>query len=46
MEIDTDMKAHVVGNPEHPGRVRGVSSKISQKEGFSDEWKGMYKKRE
>jgi hypothetical protein len=40
------MQNHDVGNPEHPGRVRGVSSKISWKDGFSEEWKGVYKKRD
>ena len=44
--IVTDMQNHDVGNPEHPGRVRGVSSKISWKDRFGEEWKGVYKKRD
>jgi hypothetical protein len=31
-----------LGNPEHPGRVRGISSK----EGFGPQWEGLYKKRD
>jgi len=43
---ERDILTHALGNPEHPGRVRGFSSRISWKEGFGDEWKGMYKKRD
>ena len=35
-----------LGNPEHPGRVRGISSKLGWKEGFGEEWSSMYKKRD
>jgi len=31
-------------NPEHPSRVRGISSKEGWKDGFGPEWKGGYKK--
>jgi hypothetical protein len=34
------------GNPEHPGRVRGISSKEGWKEGFGPQWEGLYKKRD
>jgi hypothetical protein len=33
-----------LGNLEHPGRVRGISSKEGWKEGFGPEWEGEYKK--
>jgi hypothetical protein len=35
-----------LGNPEHPGRVRGISSKEGWKEGFRPQWEGLYKKRD
>jgi hypothetical protein len=35
-----------LGNPEHPGRIRGISSKEGWKEGFGPEWEGEYKKRD
>jgi hypothetical protein len=35
-----------LGNPEHPGRVRGISSKEGWKEGFGPQWEGLYKKRD
>jgi len=43
---ERDILTHALGNPEHSGRVRGFSSRISSKKGFGDEWKGMYKKRD
>jgi hypothetical protein len=33
-----------LGNLEHPGRVRGISSKEGWKEGFGPQWEGLYKK--
>jgi hypothetical protein len=33
-------------NLEHPGRVRGISSKEGWKEGFGPQWEGLYKKRD
>jgi hypothetical protein len=35
-----------LGNSEHSGRVRGISSKEGWKEGFRPEWEGEYKKRD
>ena len=35
-----------LGNPEHPGRVRGISSKEGWKDRFGPEWQGVYKKRD
>jgi hypothetical protein len=35
-----------LGNPEHLGRVRGISSKEGWKEGFGPQWEGLYKKRD
>jgi hypothetical protein len=32
--------------PEHGGHVRGISSKLNWRDGFSDEWKDMYKRRD
>jgi len=32
------------GNPEHPGRIRGISSKEGWKDGFGPQWKNEYKK--
>jgi hypothetical protein len=37
---ERDILTAGLGNPEHPGRVRGISSK----EGFGPEWEGEYKK--
>jgi hypothetical protein len=33
-----------LGNPEHPGPVRGISFKEGWKEGFRPQWEGLYKK--
>ena len=41
---ERDILTAGLGNPEHPGRVRGILSKEGWKEGFSEEWAGMYKK--
>jgi len=41
---ERDILIASLGNPEHPGRVRGISSKDGWTEGFSEEWVGMYKK--
>jgi hypothetical protein len=41
---DRDILTAGLGNPEHPGRVRGISSKEGWKEGFGPEWEGEYKK--
>jgi hypothetical protein len=30
-----------LGNPEHPGCVRGTSSKEGWKEGFGPQWEGL-----
>jgi hypothetical protein len=35
-----------LGNPEHLGHVRGISSKEGWKEGFEPLWEGLYKKRD
>jgi len=43
---ENDDLTHSLGNPEHPGRVRGVSSKISWKHGFGPQWEGIYKSRQ
>lgn len=40
-----DQLTAALGNPEHSGRVRGLSSRTSWKEGFPEEAKG-YKKRD
>jgi hypothetical protein len=40
------MQNNALGNPEHPGRVRGISSKLGWRDGFGEEWKPMYKKRD
>jgi hypothetical protein len=39
---ERDILTAGLGNPEHPGRVRGISSK----EGFRPEWEDEYKKRD
>jgi hypothetical protein len=43
---EKDVLTVALGNPEHPGRVRGISSKEGWKEGFGPEWEGMYRKRD
>ena len=43
---EKDVLTVALGNPEHPGRVRGISSKEVSKEGFGPEWEGMYRKRD
>ena len=35
-----------LGNPEHPGHVRGISSKEGWKDGFGPQWNNEYKKRD
>jgi hypothetical protein len=35
-----------LANPEHPSRVRGISSNEGWKEGFGPHWEGLYKKRD
>jgi hypothetical protein len=44
-ERERDILTADLGNPEHPGCVRGISSKKGWKEGFRSQWEGMYKKR-
>jgi hypothetical protein len=41
---ERDILTAGLGNPEHPGRVRGISSKEGWKEGFGPQWEGLYKK--
>jgi hypothetical protein len=41
---ERDILTAGLGNPEHPSRVRGISSKERWKEGFRPEWEGEYKK--
>jgi hypothetical protein len=43
---EKDVLTVALGNPEHPGRVRGISSKEGWKEGFGPEWEAMYRKRD
>ena len=43
---ERDILTIALGNPEHPSRVRGISSKEGWKEGFGLEWEGMYRKRD
>ena len=43
---ERDILSEGLGNPEHPGRVRGVSSKEGWKEGFGPQWEGEYRKRD
>ena len=43
---EKDILTAGLGNPEHPGRVRGISSKEGWKEGFGPQWEGLYKKRD
>jgi hypothetical protein len=40
---ERDILTAGLSNPEHPGRVRGMSSKEGWKEGFRPQWEGMYK---
>ena len=42
--MEKDVLTVALGNLEHPGRVRGISSKEGWKEGFRPEWKGVYRK--
>jgi hypothetical protein len=42
---ERDILTGGLSNPEHPGRVRGISSKEGWKEGFGPQWEGLYKKR-
>ena len=41
---EKDVLNVALGNPKHPGRVRGISSKEGWKEEFGPEWEGMYRK--
>jgi hypothetical protein len=41
---ERDILTAGLGNPEHPGRVRGISSKEGWKEGFGPQWECLYKK--
>jgi hypothetical protein len=41
---ERDILTVALGNPEHPSRVQGISSKEGWKEGFGPEWEGEYKK--
>jgi hypothetical protein len=41
---DRDIITAGLGNPEHPGRVRGILSKEGWKDGFIPQWEGLYKK--
>jgi len=41
---EKDVLTVALGNPEHPGHVRGISSKEGWKEGFRPEWEAMYRK--
>jgi hypothetical protein len=41
---ERDILTAGLGIPEHPGRVRGISSKEGWKEGFRPQWEGLYKK--
>jgi hypothetical protein len=43
---ERDILTAGLGNPEHPGRVRGISSKEGWKEGFGPQWEGLYRKRD
>jgi hypothetical protein len=43
---ERDILSVGLGNPEHPGRVRGISSKEGWKDGFGPQWKNEYKKRD
>jgi hypothetical protein len=41
---ERDILTAGLGNTEHPGHVRGISSKEGWKEGFGPQWEGLYKK--
>jgi hypothetical protein len=41
---ERDILTAGLGNPKHPSRVRGISSKEGWKEGFRPQWEGLYKK--
>ena len=41
---ERDILSVGLGNPEHPGHVRGISSKEGWKDGFDPQWKNEYKK--
>lgn len=43
---EKDILTAGLGNPEHPGHVRGISSKEGWKEGLGPQWEGIYKKRD
>jgi hypothetical protein len=43
---ERDILSVGLGNPEHPGRVRGISSKEGWKDGFGPQWANEYKKRD
>jgi hypothetical protein len=43
---ERDILTAGLGNPEHPGHVRGISSKEGWKEGLGPQWEGLYKKRD
>jgi len=43
-QSEKDVLTVALGNLEHPGHVRGISSKEGWKEGFEPEWEGMYRK--
>jgi hypothetical protein len=44
--IERDILTAGLGNPEHPGRVQGISNKEGWKEGFGPQWEGLYRKRD
>jgi len=41
---ERDILSVCLGNPKHPGRVRGISSKQGWKDGFGPQWINEYKK--
>jgi hypothetical protein len=41
---ERDILTAGLDNPEHPGRVRGISSKEGWKEGFRPQWEDLYMK--
>jgi len=43
---ERDILSVGLGNPEHPGRVRGISSKEGWKDVFGHQWNNEYKKRD
>lgn len=46
LERERGILSVALGNPEHPGRVWGISSRLGWKEGFAEEWQDIYKKRD